>query len=211
MSVSQIVYAARVDNYAAVQTLTPAEVQPGDSITVAGVTDTTFNGSQTVLSIEAYELVSVDEYGILEFNYDIPKPNQIIYANTGNAVVYDTATGTVTHTVSVTWTTSALVLSWLGIDVATANDTAFVAKCVSASNAWCYRKRREAGYANDSQSTVPSADIELAATMYASTLYRERGTSGDSYAGFDGMGNLPMPVTLHRIMQLLGCGRAQVA
>ena len=210
MSVSQIVYAARVDNFAALQTLTLAEVQPGDSITVAGVSDTTFNGTQTVLSIEPYELVSVDEYGILNYDYDVSKPNQIIYANTGSAVVYDTATGTVTRTVSVSWTTSALVLSWLGIDVATANDTAFVAKCVSASNAWCYRKRREAGY-TDSQSTVPSADVELGATMYAATLYRERGTSGDSYAGFDGMGNTPMPVTLHRIMQLLGCGRAQVA
>ena len=210
MSVSQIVYAARVDNFAAVQTLTLSEVQPGDSITVAGVTNTTFNGTQTVISIEPYELVSVDEYGILNYDYDVSKPNQIIYANTGSAVVYDTATGTVTRTVSVTWTTSALVLSWLGIDVATANDTAFVAKCVSASNAWCYRKRREAGY-TDSQSTVPSADVELGATMYAATLYRERGTSGDSYGGFDGMGNTPMPVTLHRIMQLLGCGRAQVA
>jgi hypothetical protein len=210
MSVSQIVYAARVDNYAAVQTLTLAEVQPGDSITVAGVTDTSFNGTQTVISIEPYELVSIDEYGVFNFDYDVSKPNQIIYANTGAAVVYDTATGTVTRTVSVTWTTSALVLSWLGIDVATANDTAFVAKCVSASNAWCYRKRREAGY-TDSQSTVPSADVELGATMYAATLYRERGTSGDSYAGFDGMGNTPVPVTLHRIMQLLGCGRAQVA
>lgn len=210
MSESQIVYAGRVDNFAAVQTLTLSEVSVGDTITVAGVTDTTFNGSQTVFSIEAYELISVDEYGVLEFNFDIPKPNQIIYANTGSNVTYDTATGTVTRTVSVTWTTSALVLSWLGIDVATANDTAFVAKCVSASNAWCYRKRREAGY-TDSQSTVPSADVELGATMYAATLYRERGTSGDSYGGFDGMGNLPMPVTLHRIMQLLGCGRAQVA
>ena len=210
MSVSQIVYAARVDNYAAVQTLTLAEVQPGDSITVAGVTNTTFNGTQTVISIEPYELVSVDEYGILNYDYDVSKPNQIIYANTGTAVVYDTATGTVTRTVSVSWTTSALVLSWLGIDVATANDTAFVAKCVSASNAWCYRKRREAGY-TDSQSTVPSADVELGATMYAATLYRERGTSGDSYAGFDGMSNMTMPVTLARIMQLLGCGRAQVA
>jgi hypothetical protein len=210
MSVSQIVYAGRVDNFAAVQTLTLSEVQPGDTITVAGVADTTFNGSQTVFSIEAYELVSVDEYGVLEFNYDIPKPNQIIYVNTGAAVPYDTATGTVTRTVSVTWTTSALVLSWLGIDVATANDTAFVAKCVSASNAWCFRKRREAGY-TDSQTTVPDASVELGATMYAATLYRERGTSGDQYGGFDGMGNLPMPVTLHRIMQLLGCGRAQVA
>jgi hypothetical protein len=210
MSVSQIVYAARVDNYAAVQTLTLAEVQPGDTITVAGVVDTTFNGSQTVISIEPYELVRVDEYGILEFDYDVSKPNQIIYANTGTAVVYDTATGTVTRTVSVSWTTSALVLSWLGIDVATANDTAFVAKCVSASNYWCFNKRRESGY-TDSQSTVPNASVELGATMYAATLYRERGTSGDSYAGFDGMGNTAMPVTLHRIMQLLGCSRATVA
>jgi hypothetical protein len=210
MSVNTIIYAARVDNFAAVQTLTLAPVQPGDSITIAGVTDTTFNTTATVFSIEAYELVSVDEYGVLEFDYDNPKPNQIIYANTGSTVVYDTAVGTVTYTVSPAWTTSALVLSWLGIDVATANDTAFVAKCVSASNYWCFRKRREAGY-TDAQGTVPSPDVELAATMYAATLYRERGTSGDAYAGFDGMGNTPMPVTLHRIMQLLGCGRAQVA
>jgi hypothetical protein len=210
MSVNTIIYAARVDNYAAVQTLTLSEVQPGDSITIAGVTDTTFNGTVTVFSIEQYELVRVDEYGILEFNYDNPKPNQIIYADTGDNVVYDTATGTVTYTVSPAWTTSSLVLSWLGIDVATANDTAFVAKCVSAANAWCFRKRREAGY-TDSASTVPSADVELGATMYAATLYRERGTSGDAYGAFDGMGNLAQPVTLHRIMQLLGCGRAQVA
>jgi len=210
MSVSQIVYAARVDNFAAVQTLTLSEVAVGDTAVVAGVADTTFNGTVTVFSIEQYELISVDEYGVLEFNYDISKPNQIIYAKTGANVTYDTAVGTVTYTVSPVWTTSALVLSWLGIDVATANDTAFVAKCVSAANAWCFRKRREAGY-TDQQGTVPSADVELGTTMYAATLYRERGTSGDAYGAFDGMGNLAQPVTLHRIMQLLGCGRAQVA
>ena len=210
MSVNTIIYAARVDNFAAVQTLTLAPVQPGDSVTIAGVTDTTFNTTATVFSIEAYELVSVDEYGVLEFNYDNPKPNQIIYANTGSTVVYDTAVGTVTYTVSPSWCSSADVKSWLGIDVATANDDAFVTVCVNASNVWCHRKRREAGY-TDPTASAPSADVKLGAIMYAATLYRERGTSGDSYGGFDGMGNLPMPVTLHRIMQLLGCGRAQVA
>jgi hypothetical protein len=210
MSVNTIIYAARVDNYAAVQTLTLSEVQPGDSIVVAGVTDTTFNGTVTVFSIEQYELVRVDEYGILEFDYNNPKPNQIIYADTGDNVVYDTATGTVTYTVSPSWTTSALVLSALGIDVATANDTAYVAKCVSASNFWCWNKRRESNY-TDSASTVPNASVELAATLYAMQLYRERGTSGDAYAGYDGMGNLPLPVNLSRIMQLLGCSRATVA
>ena len=210
MSVSQIVYAARVNNYAAVQTLTLSEVEVGDTVVIAGVTDTTFNGTVTVFSIEQYELVEVDQYGVLVFDYDVSKPNQIIYADTGADVEYDTAVGTVTYTVSPAWTTSALVLSWLGIDVATANDTAFVAKCVSAANAWCFRKRREAGY-TDLQGTVPSPDVELGTTMYAATLYRERGTSGDAYGAFDGMGNLAQPVTLHRIMQLLGCGRAQVA
>jgi hypothetical protein len=210
MSVNTIIYAGRVGNFAAVQTLTLSEVEVGDSVVIAGVTDTTFNGTVTVFSIEAYELIEVDQYGVLVFDYEVSKPNQIIYANTGADVEDDTATGTVTYTVSPAWTTSALVLSWLGIDVATANDTAFVAKCVSAANAWCFRKRREAGY-TDSASTVPSADVELGTTMYAATLYRERGTSGDSYGAFDGMGNLAQPVTLHRIMQLLGCGRAQVA
>jgi hypothetical protein len=209
MSVNTIIYAGRVGNFAAVQTLTLSEVEVGDSVVIAGVTGTTFNGTVTVFSIEAYELIEVDQYGVLVFDYDVSKPNQIIYANTGADVEYDTATGTVTYTVSPVFTTSALVLSWLGIDVATANDTAFVAKCVSASNFWCYRKRREAGYTD--ALTSPSADVELGATMYAATLYRERGTSGDAYGAFDGMGNLAQPVTLHRIMQLLGCGRAQVA
>ena len=51
---------------------------------------------------------------------------------------------------------------------------------------------------------------EMEATLYAATLYRERGTSGDSYASYDGFGNMPQPVTLARIMQLLGCNRSQI-
>ena len=109
------------------------------------------------------------------------------------------------------WTDSALVLAWLGISPATANDTSFVDACVEASNEWCFRKRIEAGYKTDRVTFPPSGDVQLGATMYAATLYRERGTSGDSYGSYDGFGNQPMPVTLARIMQLLGCGRIQVA
>ena len=211
MSVYTITHGFHFDDVSAVQTLTPSEVQPGDSIVVAGA-GAKFNGTFTVISVEEWEYIGKDQQGYLEFNYDVPKLNQVLYAVTGQAddEEYAALAGTLTFTETITWTTSALVLSWLGIDVATANDTAFVAKCVSAANAWCFRKRREAGY-TDQQGTVPSADVELGTTMYAATLYRERGTRGDSYGGFDGMGNLPMPVTLHRIMQLLGCGRAQVA
>lgn len=108
------------------------------------------------------------------------------------------------------WITDADVLSWLGIDVATANDTAFVEVCTLAANEWCFNKRLEAGY-TDRAALVPNASVQQGTVLYAGTLYRERGTSGDSYGAFDGFGNTPMPVTLSRIMQLLGCGRAQVA
>jgi hypothetical protein len=109
------------------------------------------------------------------------------------------------------WTTDAEVISWLGIESATANDTAFISVCVESANEWCYRKRQEAGYTTDRTTFSPSGDVTLAATMYAATLYRERGTSGDSYGSYDGFGAQPMPVTLARIMQLLGCPRARVA
>jgi hypothetical protein len=211
MSVYTITHGFHFDDVSAVQTLTPSEVQPGDSIVVAGA-GTKFNGTFTVISVEEWEYIGKDQQGYLEFNYDVPKLNQVLYAVTGQAddEEYAALAGTLTFTETITWTTSALVLSFLGIDVATANDTAYIAKCVSASNYWCFRKRREAGY-TDQQGTVPSPDVELAATLYAGQLYRERGTSGDAYAGFDGMGNLALPVNLARIMQLLGCGRAQVA
>jgi hypothetical protein len=211
MSVYTITHGFHFDDVSAVQTLTPSEVQPGDSIVVAGAGGK-FNGTFTVISVEEWAYIGKNDEGYLEFDYDVPKLNQVLYAHGGHNddQSYAALAGTLTFTETITWTTSALVLSWLGIDVATANDTAFVAKCVSAANAWCFRKRREAGY-TDLQGTVPSADVELGTTMYAATLYRERGTSGDAYGAFDGMGNLAQPVTLHRIMQLLGCGRAQVA
>ncbi len=210
MAQSTITHVRRVDNYAAVQTLTDAEVQAGDSVTIGSVAVTGFNATATVVSTEPYYLDGVDQEGYLVFDYSDPRPNQIIYANSGIDVEYQAASGTLTYTQSVTWIVAADVLAWLGIDTATANDTAFVTTCVNASNAWCYRKRREAGYI-DSMSTVPSADVKLGAVMYAATLYRERG-SVDSFASFDSMAIGASPsATLGRIMQLLGCGRAQVA
>lgn len=210
MAVSTITHVRRVQNVAAVQTLTDAEVQPGDSVTIGSVAVTGFNATAVVLSTEGYYLQEISQEGYLVFDYGDPRPNQVIYANTGADVEYQAASGTLTYTQSVTWIVAADVLAWLGIDTATANDTAFVTTCVNASNAWCYRKRREAGYI-DSMSTVPSADVKLGATMYAATLYRERG-SVDSFASFDSMAISASPsATLGRIMQLLGCGRAQVA
>lgn len=208
MAVYTVTNTRRVDNVAAVQTLTPSEMQVGNSITVAGV-GSSFDGTFTVISLEPYALIEVDDQGYLTFDYKVDRPNQILYANTAANQDYAAASGTVTVTITCTWIVASDVTTWLGISAATANDTAFLAYCVSASNAYCYRKRVEAGYV-DAQGTAPSGDVKLGTIMYAATLYRERG-SVDSFASFDGMGSMPIPSTLGRIMQLLGCGRAQVA
>jgi hypothetical protein len=96
----------------------------------------------------------------LVFDYDVIMENQFIYANAGDALERSVADGTVTFTQSCSWITSADVTSWLGIEVATANDTAFIAVCVSAANSWAFRKRREAGY-TDSLTTAPDGAAKL--------------------------------------------------
>lgn len=118
-------------------------------------------------------------------------------------------TGTLTWSISCTWTTSALVIEFLGISGATANDTAYIATCVSASNQWCFRRRQQAGY-YDNPATAPDASVQLGATLYASSLYRERG-SVDSFQSFESMSVGVPTLTNGRIMQLLGVRRSQVA
>lgn len=211
MAVYTVTHGIHLDGVSAVQTLTPVDnVRLGDSVTVAGA-GAKFNVTGPVISVEPFEYTGKDEDGYLQFDYDSPKPNQVLYevAGQSNDDSYNELDGTLTYTASVTWIVNADVTAWLGITSATANDTAFITTCVAASNAWCYRKRKEAGY-TDATASAPSDDVKLGTVMYAATLYRERG-SVDSFASFDGMGSFPIPSTLGRIMQLLGCGRAQVA
>ena len=67
----------------------------------------------------------------------------------------------------------------------------------------------QAGY-HDSLTTVPDNAALLGTTLYAAGLYRERGTTGDSYASFQDMSGPPL-MTLGRVNQLLGVKRSQVA
>ena len=209
MATFDLAFVERRDGVAVVQTFVENGIQVADSVTIAGAGNN-LNGTFTVISTEPFYFLGVDQYGDLEFDYDIIVENQVLYYSAYADLERDTATGTIAFTPSVQWCTSANVIEWLGIDSATANDTAFIAKCVSASNYWCWNKRREAGY-TDSQATAPNDSAKLGAIMYAATLYRERGTSGDSYGAYGAMGQFQQPVSLARIMQLLGCGRAQVA
>jgi hypothetical protein len=115
-----------------------------------------------------------------------------------------------TWTETCTWIIAADVLSWLGISVATANDTAFVTVCTEAANAWAYKARKMAGYQGESLSSVPSSAVKLGTIMYAAALYRERG-SVDSYASFQDMAITAPTGTMGQIMRLLGIRRSQVA
>lgn len=208
MAVYNIAFHTRIDNYAILQTFVDTDIQTQDSVVVAGA-DHGFSGTHTVISTEPYLFVRVSEYGDLVFDYDVIMENQFIYKNTGTDYERSVATGTVTFSPSCSWITSADVTSWLGIEVATANDTAFIAVCVSAANSWAFRKRREAGY-TDSLTTAPDGAAKLGTIMYAATQYRSRGAV-DGYASFDSMGMGTPTMSLGQIMQLLGCGRPQVA
>jgi hypothetical protein len=208
MAVYNLAFHTRLDNYAILQTFVDTDIQSQDSVVLAGA-DHGFSGTHTVISTEPYEFIGVSDEGDLLFDYDVIMENQFIYASSGTDLERSVATGTVTFSPSCSWVNSSDVTSWLGIEVATANDTAFIAVCVSAANAWAFRKRREAGY-TDSLSSAPDGAAKLGTIMYAATQYRSRGAV-DGYASFDSMGMGTPTMSLGQIMQLLGCGRPQVA
>lgn len=207
MAVFTVTHTQRVDGYAIVQTLEGTDIGVGQSITVAGTTG--FNGTFTVLAIPTYYFTGIDDEGDFTYDYDILIPNQLLVASAGADVARDAMSGTVTWTQTCTWIVAADVLAWLGISVATANDTAFVSACTDAANAFAFRRRKAAGYF-DSLTTVPGADVKQGTILYAGALYRERG-SVDSFASFNDMG-APAPIgSMGQIMRLLGINRAQVA
>ena len=208
MATYDLAFNTRLDGVVVLQTFVETGIQVGDSVTIAGAGND-MSGTFTVLSTEDFEYLGQSDEGDFEFDNEVIRLYQFLYLDAGTDVTRTTATGTVTFTPSVSWINSSDVTSWLGIDVATANDTAFVSVCVNAANNYCFRKRREAGY-TDSMTTVPGADIKLGTIMYAATLYRERG-SADLFASFDSMSSIPIPSSMGRIMALLGCGRPQVA
>jgi hypothetical protein len=197
-----------VDNYAVLQLLTPNEIAVGQSITVAGV-DATFNGSASVVALPQHLFIGVDTEGDLLFDYQIPIQNQVLFAKTADDVERTAASGTVTYAPVCTWITAGNIEDWLGIGTASASDTTFLTQCAAAANAFCYRRRQEAGYV-DSLTTSPSGDVTLGTIQYGGALYRQRG-SIDTFASFSEMGTAPTTGLSPIIKQLLGISRPQVA
>ena len=210
MATFSITHRMRLLDVAVIQTLTATDVTVGQSVTVAGVGDG-LDGTFTVVAVPTALLTDVTDEGDFVYDYDVIIPNQILYLDAGDDVDRDSITpfGTLTWSISCTWTTSGNVTEFLGIAAATANDTAYIATCVAAANAWAFRKRVEAGY-TDLATTSPSSDVTLGTTLYAAALYRERG-SIDSFQTFEAMTPATTGFNMGRIHQLLGINRSQVA
>lgn len=201
----------RLDDYAVIQTLEATDIGIGQTITLSSLGHG-LNGTHIVTAIPTGLFIGVSDEGDLKFNYDAIIPNQILFYDAGDDLERSAAipNGTLTWTITCTWTTSANVTEFLGISTATANDTAYIATCVSAANSYCFRARQQAGY-HDAPGTAPDASALLGTTLYAASLYRERG-SVDSFASFSDMSIAqPTGLTMGRIKQLLGIRRSQVA
>lgn len=196
-----------VPGYVTVTTLTPNEVVVGASITVAGA-GAEYNGTKTVYAMPQYLPINVDTEGLIEYDTSYPLANAIMWADSQTPVELHALTGTLTFTQTCTWITGTQIETYLGITTA-GDETAFLAQCASAANAFCFRRRQESGYI-DSLTTSPSGDVTLGTIMYGAALYRQRG-SIDQFASFTDMGTAPVVGLSGIVKQLLGINRPQVA
>jgi hypothetical protein len=208
MAVFTVTHAQRVDDYAVIQTLEATDITIGQTIVVAGVGNN-FDATYIVQAVPTFGFVGIGVQGDFLFDYEVTITNQLLVKSNFDNYPRSSATGTVNWTQSCSWTTTAAVQEFLGISSATANDTAFLTTCVAAANAWCFRRRVSAGY-HDNLTSAPDGSVLLGTTLYAAGLYRERGTTGDSYASFQDMSGPPL-MTLGRVNQLLGVKRSQCA
>lgn len=212
MAVYTVIAHQRIDNYAVVQTLTDTPIEPGQSITLAGLGHG-LNGTHTVLFCPQYEFTGTDgETGEWLYNPTVPRANQVLFYDEGADLDWTTAvpTGTLTWTQTCTWITGAQIEDYLGIPLTSADDASFLTQCAAAANAFAYRRRVEAGYLEDSLTTSPGGDVTLGTIMIGAAYFRQRG-SFNTIASFDGMGAPPASGVTPMIMQLLGINRPQVA
>ena len=98
MAAYTVTHKQLLSNYAVLQTLTPNDLVVGGTFTVGSVA-APFNGSGFIVyDLPEYLFIGVDDQGDLLFNYEIPVPNQVLYACTGTDVQRTASTGTITFT-----------------------------------------------------------------------------------------------------------------
>lgn len=212
MSTFIVTHQQITDNVAVVQTLESTDILVGQEITLSGC-DASINGVHTVFQIPIYYFTGVDSTGDYMFNDQILFKNQILFQlvddNIQRSAVDPVGSLQWTTPTECEWCDVADLTEFLGIAGATANDTAFMTTSVNAANAYCFKRRSQAGYKDDLVN-VPDAAVLSGVVLMAASLYRERG-SIDSFASFQDM-TISAPVaSMGRINSLLGIKRAQVA
>ena len=211
MATYSVIFHQRLDNYAVVQTLEATDIAIGESITLTGLGHS-LNGTHTVYALPQYLYTGTDSEGDLLLNPDVPIPNQVMFYDADTDLERSDVIppGTLTYTQTCTWVTSANVQLWLGLTSPSADESTFLAQCVSAGNQVAYRRRQEASYF-DSLSTSPSGDVTLGTIMLAGAYFRQRG-SIDQFASFDSMGQaITTNAFTPMVKQLLGIDRPAVA
>jgi hypothetical protein len=211
MATYSVIFHQRLDNYAVIQTLENTDIAIGESITLSGVGHG-LNGTHTVYALPQYLYIGTDTEGNIELDANQPLPNQVMFYDADTALDRTAAIppGSLVYTQTCTWVTSAQVQLWLGLTSPTADESTFLAQCVSAGNQVAYRRRQEAGYF-DALATSPSGDCTLGTIMLAGAYYRQRG-SIDQFASFDQMGQaITTNAFTPMVKQLLGIDRPQVA
>lgn len=211
MATYSVIFHQRLNNYAVVQTLENTDIAIGETITLAGLGHG-LNGSHTVYALPQYLYTGTDGEGNILLDANQPFPNQVMFYDADADLDRSAAIppGTLTYTQTCTWVTSAQVQLWLGLTSPSADESTFLAQCVSAGNQVAYRRRQEAGYF-DALATSPSGDVTLGTIMLAGAYYRQRG-SIDQFASFDSMGQaITTNAFTPMVKQLLGIDRPAVA
>lgn len=212
MSTFTVTHQQITDNVCVVQTLESTDILVGQEITLSGC-DASINGVHTVFSIPIYYFTGINDAGDYLFNDQILFKNQILFQlvddNIERSAVDPVGSLQWTTPTECVWSDVADLTEFLGISAATANDTLFMTTSVNAANAWCFKRRSQAGYKDD-LINVPDAAVLAGTVLMAASLYRERG-SLDSFNSFQDM-TISAPVaSMGRINSLLGIKRAQVA
>lgn len=212
MSTFTVTHQQITDNVCVVQTLESTDILVGQEITLSGC-DASINGVHTVFQIPIYYFTGINDAGDYLFNDQIIFPNQILFQleadNIQRSAVDPVGSLQWTTPTECVWCDVPDLEEFLGIAGATANDTAFMTTSVNAANAWCFKRRSQAGYKDDLVN-VPDAAVLAGTVLMAASLYRERG-SIDSFNSFQDM-TISAPVaSMGRINSLLGIKRAQVA
>jgi hypothetical protein len=198
-----------ISNVATVQVLQNPEFEVGQSVTISGLSG--FNGTYVILALPEYYFTGVSEQGDYEYDYARLIPNQIQFALTTADVERVAASGSLTYSITATWAALGDLEDYLGFTFTNPSaDLDVATMALGAANAFCYRRRQEAGYW-DSAASAPSLDCKLAVTQYAAILYRERGST-EAFASFDPLATGgPVTGNYGQILRLLGVGKPQVA